>query len=67
MAEITELRTLRRTKGRASPAPSERGDNKAAIFFLAPWFIGLAVITVGPVVASLYLSFTDYNLLENPN
>jgi len=67
VAEITELRTLRRTKGRASPAPSERGDNKAAIFFLAPWFIGLAVITVGPVVASLYLSFTDYNLLENPN
>ncbi|GAA3132931.1 sugar ABC transporter permease [Nonomuraea salmonea] len=29
-----------------------------------PWFAGLLVITVGPILASLYLSFTDYNLLE---
>ncbi|NTW41998.1 MAG: sugar ABC transporter permease [Cellulomonadaceae bacterium] len=67
MAELTALRTLRRTKKRPTPAPSERGDNKAAVFFLAPWFIGLAAITIGPVVASLYLSFTDYSLLEDPN
>ncbi|MGW6130288.1 carbohydrate ABC transporter permease [Cellulomonas sp. NPDC055163] len=66
MATISELRTLRRTKGPASVAPSERGDNKAAAVFLAPWFLGLAVITVGPILASLYLSFTDYNLLEDP-
>ncbi|MFS0698813.1 carbohydrate ABC transporter permease [Cellulomonas sp. 179-A 4D5 NHS] len=67
MATITELRSLRRTKGPASMAPSERGDNKAAAVFLAPWFLGLAVITVGPILASLYLSFTDYNLLEDPS
>lgn len=48
-------------------APSERGDNKAALVFLAPWFLGLAVITIGPIMASLYLSFTDYNLLEDPS
>jgi multiple sugar transport system permease protein len=30
---------------------------------LAPWLIGLAAITLGPMLASLYLSFTDYNLL----
>lgn len=67
VATITELRALRRTKGPASVAPSERGDNKAAAVFLAPWFLGLAVITVGPILASLYLSFTDYNLLEDPH
>jgi multiple sugar transport system permease protein len=66
LATISELRTLRRAKGPASVAPSERGDNKAAALFLAPWFLGLAVITVGPILASLYLSFTDYNLLEDP-
>lgn len=67
MAAITELRSLRRTSGPASVAPSERGDNKAALVFLAPWFLGLVVITVGPILASLYLSFTDYNLLEDPS
>jgi multiple sugar transport system permease protein len=30
---------------------------------LTPWLIGLLAITLGPMVASLYLSFTDYNLL----
>jgi multiple sugar transport system permease protein len=64
VAGINELRALRQSKGPASIAPSERGDNKAALFFLAPWFLGLGLITVGPILASLYLSFTDYNLLQ---
>lgn len=48
------------------PKPAERGDNKAAVLFLAPWFAGLFLITAGPMVASLYLSFTDFSLLEPP-
>ncbi|WP_024286804.1 carbohydrate ABC transporter permease [Cellulomonas sp. KRMCY2] len=67
MSVVGELTQLRRTKGgRPTPSPIERGDNKAALVFLAPWFIGLVLITVGPVLASLYLSFTDYSLLEPP-
>ena len=31
--------------------------------FLTPWLIGLLAITLGPMLASLYLSFTDYSLL----
>ena len=34
--------------------------------FLLPWLIGLVVITIGPMLASLYLSFTDYNLIQAP-
>ncbi|NCT91204.1 sugar ABC transporter permease [Cellulomonas sp. APG4] len=34
---------------------------------MAPWFIGLFLITAGPLIASLYLSFTDYSLLQPPN
>lgn len=30
---------------------------------LTPWLVGLFAITLGPMVASLYLSFTNYNLL----
>lgn len=41
-----------------------RREARAAYLFLAPWFVGLVVITIGPILASLYLSFTDYNLLE---
>jgi multiple sugar transport system permease protein len=66
---IAELSTLRRTKETAAkptPKPAERGDTKAAMLFLAPWFAGLALITAGPMAASLYLSFTDYSLLDSP-
>ena len=42
-------------------------EARAAYLFLAPWFVGLLVITVGPIVASLVLSFTDYSLLGAPN
>lgn len=38
-----------------------------AALFLAPWFLGLALITIGPMAASAYLSFTDFSLLEAPN
>jgi multiple sugar transport system permease protein len=33
---------------------------------LTPWLLGLLLITVGPMLASLYLSFTDYNLIQAP-
>lgn len=46
--------------------PGQKRENRAAFLFLAPWFLGLAIITIGPIVASLVLSFTDYSLLESP-
>ena len=41
-------------------------DNRVAHLFLAPWFLGLFALTMAPILASLYLSFTDYNLLTPP-
>jgi multiple sugar transport system permease protein len=38
----------------------------APYLFLAPWLIGIVGLTLGPMLASLYLSFTDYNLLQTP-
>jgi multiple sugar transport system permease protein len=35
--------------------------------FLLPWFIGFVGLTVGPALTSLYLSFTDFDLLTKPN
>ncbi len=33
---------------------------------MLPWLIGLVVITIGPLLASLYLSFTKYSLIQPP-
>jgi multiple sugar transport system permease protein len=38
----------------------------AAYGFLTPWLIGLLGLTLGPMIYSLYLSFTKYNLLSPP-
>jgi multiple sugar transport system permease protein len=43
-----------------------RRDGRAAYAFLAPWIVGMVTITVGPILASLYLSFTNYSLLRPP-
>ncbi len=34
--------------------------------FLSPWVIGLLLFSVWPIVLSLYLSFTHYDLLQAP-
>jgi multiple sugar transport system permease protein len=37
-----------------------------AYAFLAPWIVGMLGITLGPMLLSLYYSFTDYSLLGEP-
>jgi multiple sugar transport system permease protein len=71
MSAISELSTIHRTKAKTPEekrlAAKEAGrDNKAGYLFLLPWLIGLVVITIGPMIASLYLSFTNYSLIQAP-
>jgi len=65
VSSLGELRTMARAR-KAGGGDKATPDNKAAYIFLAPWIVGLVVFTIGPVLASLYLSFTDYNLLKPP-
>jgi multiple sugar transport system permease protein len=37
-----------------------------AYLYLLPWLIGLSVFWVGPVFASFYFSFTEYDVLSPP-
>jgi len=37
-----------------------------AYVFIAPWIIGFLTFTLGPMLASLYYSFTDYNIVSAP-
>jgi len=72
MSAISELSHLTPKKART---PAERAaarkeasrDNRAGYLFLLPWLVGLFAFTLGPMVASLYLSMTDYNLIQTPN
>src|SRR5256885_15402372 len=71
MSAISELSTVHRVKPKSEQErrlrKREAGrDNKAGYLFLLPWLVGLVVITIGPMLASLYLSFTDYNLIQAP-
>jgi multiple sugar transport system permease protein len=40
-----------------------RREKLAPYLFLTPWLIGFFVITLGPMLYSFYLSFTDFSLL----
>ena len=44
----------------------EPGRDRAGYLFLLPWLIGFFGLTLGPALASLYLSFTDFDLLRDP-
>ncbi|GHU10295.1 sugar ABC transporter permease [Spirochaetia bacterium] len=41
-------------------------DNCTSYLFLVPWLLGFFVLTLYPMLYSLYLSFTQYNILEPP-
>ena len=71
MSVISELSNVRSTRARTPEEKAARRkeagrDNKAGYLFLLPWLVGLVVITIGPLLASLYLSFTDYSLITAP-
>ncbi|WP_164207043.1 carbohydrate ABC transporter permease [[Micrococcus luteus] ATCC 49442] len=67
MSALGELRSLSTKRGKGQPGTKVKHQhNKAAFLFLIPWFLGLGIITAGPMVASLFLSFTKYNLLQPP-
>jgi len=45
---------------------TSRRQTRAAYGFLAPWLFGMVFLTVGPVLAALALSFTDYDAIGSP-
>ncbi len=45
----------------------ERRNLRVGLFFSAPWLVGLVIFYLYPIGASLYYSFTDYNVLQPPS
>lgn len=48
-------------------SPRARREALEGYIFILPWLVGLVAFVVGPIVASLYLSFTDYQVVKPPS
>lgn len=51
---------------RQRPSTLRQQETRAGLVFILPWLIGLLVFTTYPVLATFYLSFTDYNIVQPP-
>jgi multiple sugar transport system permease protein len=45
-------------------SPMRRREALEGVLYLSPWIIGFLLFIAGPLFASLYLSFTKYNVLR---
>jgi multiple sugar transport system permease protein len=43
-----------------------RRESLWAYAFIAPWITGFLIFTIGPMLASLFFSFTDYDVVSAP-
>lgn len=45
---------------------AQRHKVKWGLIFISPWLVGFIFLTLYPMIASLYYSFTDYDVLRPP-
>jgi multiple sugar transport system permease protein len=48
------------------PPSERRSDTRAALLFISPWILGFLIFTLWPVIYSGYLSFTEYDVINDP-
>lgn len=41
--------------------------SKVGLLYILPWIFGMIFLTIYPFLNALYISFTDYNLVRDPN
>jgi multiple sugar transport system permease protein len=49
-----------------SPRTIQGRETMWAMFFALPWFIGMALLAIGPIIMAGYYSFTDYRVMNAP-
>ncbi|MFL6132651.1 MAG: sugar ABC transporter permease, partial [Nocardioidaceae bacterium] len=42
-------------------------DTRAAWLFISPWVVGFLLFTLYPLIYTGYLSFTDYDVINDPH
>ena len=62
----TTLPYVKAKPARRRISTARRREAIEGVLYLSPWIIGFIVFIVGPLIVSLYLSFTKYNVLRPP-
>lgn len=44
--------------------PRTTGEARAGFLFASPWLLGFVVLMLGPMLASLLMAFTEYNMIS---
>jgi multiple sugar transport system permease protein len=57
------VRSNRKTEAKSGGG---RGGGAKGYAVISPWLIGFTAFLVGPILASVVLSFTEWNLIESP-
>jgi multiple sugar transport system permease protein len=65
-AEVTTPPASDAPRSSAVRKRRKAAETRAGYAFLAPWLLGFFLLTAGPMLASLYLAFTNYNLFAPP-
>lgn len=47
-------------------SPNRRREAISGYLFILPWLVGFIVFFAGPILASFFLSFTDWNIVGSP-
>ena len=47
-------------------SPNRQREAVSGYLFISPWIIGFLVFFLGPIIASLFLSFTRWNIVGDP-
>ncbi|MGI5211715.1 carbohydrate ABC transporter permease [Plantactinospora sp. CA-290183] len=59
-------RTREPARRRRRMSPGARREARWAYVFIAPWIVGFLVFQAGPMLASLWLSLTEYDVINAP-
>src|SRR3954462_11655679 len=61
MALLTQVNARRRSR-----SANTTRDQLLGLLFISPWLIGFFAFTIYPILASLYYSFTRYDIISSP-
>ncbi len=57
---------VKRSLGLSTPLTLSQKEALQGFIYISPWIFGFLIFTVGPMIASGYLSLTDYNIVTEP-
>ena len=69
LSETASLESVTSSKARSRRRKAvgiNAHQNGVALLFLSPWLVGLVCLTLGPILASFYLSLTRYDMFTPP-